>query len=98
MIQNYSYTPEQLALSFDDLVRRHILGETAVSELLPALMEKKILSPDYKPSLQVAKEVSVVDGRIRQLEGQFEPWIQEILIKLVEHMLHLFATFHLVLN
>lgn len=77
MIQNYNYTPEQLALSFDDLVRRHILGETAVSELLPVLMEKRILSADYKPSLQVAKEASIVDGRIRQLEGQFEPWIQE---------------------
>lgn len=77
MIQNYQYTPEQLSLSFDDLVRRHVLGEAAFQQIMPILMEKKIISPDYNPSTQLSKELVVEGGRVRQLEGQFEPWIQE---------------------
>lgn len=77
MIYNYNYTPEQLARSFDDLVRRHLLGETCVNSLVPFMMEKGLLPANYKPSFSIPKEITVDEGRVRELEGDFEPWIPE---------------------
>jgi len=77
MIYNYNYTPEQLSGSFNDLIRRHILGDSAVEKLLPFLVEKGLLAKDFKPAFAVPKEVTVDGGRVKELEGHFEPWIQQ---------------------
>lgn len=77
MIFNHRFSPEELVRSFEDLVRRQILGQQCVDRLIPMFMEKGIVPPGYKPSLQIPKETRVENGRVYELEGHFEPWVQE---------------------
>lgn len=77
MIFNYGFAPEQLQRSFDDLVRRRCVGEAAVQTLTPFLIEKGLFAKSYTPSLAPSKESKVVDGRVFELEGNFEPWVPE---------------------
>lgn len=77
MIYNYNFTPEELARAFDELVRRHVLGAPCVERLLPLLVERGIMSASYKPSFALPKEVKVEQGRVYELEGQFEPWVPQ---------------------
>ena len=75
MIFNYSYTPEELTRSFDELVRRQVLGEASVLKLTPFLIEKGLCSPNFKPSVPPAKDSIVTEGKVYELEGHFEPWV-----------------------
>ncbi len=77
MISFYNFTPDELVRSFDELVRRHVLGATCVEKTLSWLIEKKIFYSDYKPSIAPSKELRVEMGRVYELEGHFEPWIPE---------------------
>lgn len=77
MIFNYGFSPEELLRSFDDLVRRHILGEQAVGKLMQFYLQKGLFDSNYKPSVNPAKEVNVKDGKVFGLEGQYEPWVPE---------------------
>jgi hypothetical protein len=75
MMMSYGFTPDELARSFDELVRRHVLGEQCVEKSVPQLIEKGILYSDYKPRLTPSKESKVENGHVYELEGHFEPWI-----------------------
>ena len=77
MISSYNFTPDELARSFDELVRRHILGETCVVKLLPFLIEKSVFYSDFKTTITPAKETKIENGHVYELEGHFEPWIPE---------------------
>ena len=77
MIFNYEFAPEQLLRSFDELIRRQALGDTAVKLLSQFFIEKGMFPPSFKPSLQPLKESKILDGKVYELEGQFEPWVQE---------------------
>ncbi len=77
MIYNYGYTPEELVRSFDEMVRRPILGEKAVSLLMSSFIEKGLMPASFKTSLQPQKEVRLDNGRVYELEGHFEPWVPE---------------------
>lgn len=75
MIYNYGYTPEELVRSFDELIRRQVLGERAVASLTAAFIEKGLMPAGFKPSLAPPKEVRVESGRVYELEGHYEPWV-----------------------
>lgn len=77
MIFNHRFSPEELVRSFEDLVRRQILGQQCVDRLIPIFVDQGIMPLGYKPSLQVPKETKVEHGRVYELEGHFEPWVQE---------------------
>jgi hypothetical protein len=77
MVFNYDFTPEELTRSFDDLIRRHVLGQAGVSALMSFFSEKHLFDRDYQPSISPLKETLVERGFVFQLEGQFEPWVQE---------------------
>lgn len=77
MIFNYSFAPEELLRSFDELIRRQVLGESAVQKLLQHFVEKSVFPGSFKPSLAPLKEAQTVDGKVYSLEGHFEPWVQE---------------------
>ena len=47
----FSFTQDQLEKSFDDLVRRGILGSPAVNEILPVLKENNLIHEDFQPSV-----------------------------------------------
>lgn len=75
MISNYGFTAEELTRSFDELVRRKVIGETAALKIIHYFTEQKLFYSDYKPSLQPLKEAKVDHGHVYELEGQFEPWV-----------------------
>jgi hypothetical protein len=75
MIYNYGYTPEELVRSFDELIRRQVLGEKAANLLILSFIEKGLMPSSFKPSLAPSKEVRVERGRVYELEGQYEPWV-----------------------
>jgi hypothetical protein len=76
MIFNYGFAPEELLRSFDELIRRQVLGETATRLLSQFFIEKGMFPQSFKPSLPPLKEIRVVEGKVFELEGQFEPWVQ----------------------
>lgn len=75
MIYNYGFTPEELVRSYDELVKRHVLGQTCVEKSIPAFIEKGLFPGSYTPSLAPAKETIVENGKVFELEGHFEPWV-----------------------
>lgn len=77
MIFNYSFAPEELIRSFDELVRRHILGEAAFLRLTQYFVDKGVFPASFSPSIPAVKEAKVVDGKVYELEGHFEPWVHE---------------------
>ena len=77
MIDNYGFTPDELSRSFDEMVRRHILGEKCVSTLLPFLQQQNLFYSDFKVSASPAKEKRIENGHVYELEGHFEPWISD---------------------
>ena len=76
MLKNYGFTIEELMRSFDDLVRRHILGEITVLKLVTFFQAKGIFFSGYKTSVEPAKEQLDISGRV-DVEGHFEPWVQD---------------------
>jgi hypothetical protein len=77
MMSNYRFEPEELLRSFDELVRRHVLGQLAVEKIIAFFVAEKIFPASYQPSIPVLKESKINFGRVYALEGQFEPWIQD---------------------
>lgn len=75
MIYNYGYTPEELTRSFDELVRRPVLGEKATKELLQFFIGKGLMHASFETSLAPQKETKIENGRVYELEGHFEPWV-----------------------
>jgi hypothetical protein len=77
MIFNYGFTPEELNRSFDELIRRRLLGEVCVGNAKAFFVEKGLFAPSFQPSLAPAKESKIIDGKVFELEGHFEPWVPE---------------------
>ncbi|PIS11959.1 MAG: hypothetical protein COT73_01180 [Bdellovibrio sp. CG10_big_fil_rev_8_21_14_0_10_47_8] len=77
MIFNYGFAPEELQRSFDELIRRQVLGESSVKALTQFFIEKGMFPASFSPSLQALKETKVVEGKVYELEGHFEPWVQD---------------------
>jgi len=75
MIFNYEFAPEELLRSFDELIRRQVLGDSSVQALIPFFVEKGLFPASYRPSLVPLKETKVQEGRVYELEGHFEPWV-----------------------
>lgn len=77
MVQNYEFTPEELLRSFDDLVKRKVLGQKTYSQMREYFIEQKFFPESYESSVEPAKESLVQGGRVIELEGQFEPWVPD---------------------
>jgi hypothetical protein len=77
MVTNYGFTSEELESSFDNLIRRQILGAKAVSEALPALRQQSLFSQDFVPSIEPKAIAEQVGKRVYALEGVHEVWVPE---------------------
>ncbi len=77
MLQNYGFMPEELQRSFDELIRRHIIGEKAAKSIIELFVEKSIFPKSYEPSIPLVKETEVREGKVYALEGHFEPWVPD---------------------
>ncbi len=77
MIYNYGFTPDEILRSFEDLLRRKLLGQKSVAQLIPFLTEKGLFPAAYQSPYTVLAESLVENNQVIQLEGQFEDWIQK---------------------
>ena len=77
LVDKYDFTMDEIQQSFDDLIRRQVLGEQAVEELLPVFYESGFFKHKFEPSIAPKRISSQKDGRVYELEGTFEPWIPE---------------------
>lgn len=77
MLLNYDFSREELEKSFEDLVRRPVLGEKAAMEIRDALIHENLIHPRFEFSSQPKAVSSQVGQRVFELEGQYEPWIPE---------------------
>lgn len=77
MIYNYNFTPEELMKSFEEIIRRSVIGETAYSEAKAFFIEKGLLYPSFEPSMPPLKETKVEEGHVYELEGLHEPWVPD---------------------
>jgi hypothetical protein len=77
MVMNYGFTTDELESSFDNLVRRQLLSDVCVNELLPLLKNQGLFAPDFRTSLEPPKVSNQVGKRIYTLEGVHEPWVPE---------------------
>lgn len=75
MIYNYGFTPEELTKSFDEVIRRGILGVQAFERIKNFLVEKGLVHPSFVPSMEPLKEKQILDGKVFELEGLHEPWV-----------------------
>lgn len=77
MVMNYGFTSEELESSFDNLVRRQLLGSECVNETLPILKSQGLFAPDFQPSIE-PKAVAQREGRrVYSLVGVHEPWVPD---------------------
>lgn len=77
MVMNYGFTSEELESSFDNLVRRQLLSDVTVSEVLPLLKNHGLIAPDFAPSIEPRPVAEQIGGRVYALEGAHEPWVPE---------------------
>jgi hypothetical protein len=77
MAMNYGFTSEELESSFDNLVRRQLLGAECVNETLQILKSHDLFAPDWRPSIEPRPIANQVGKRVYALEGVYEPWVPE---------------------
>lgn len=77
MLMNYGFTNEELESSFDNLVRRQLLSDVGVAEILPALKEQELFAPDFETSIEPRPVAEKKGDRVYALEGAHEPWVPD---------------------
>lgn len=75
MLTNFDFTQDELEKSMEDMVRRPLLAEETLAELLPILKENSIIHKSYEPSYPAKHVASRVGHRVFELEGATEPWV-----------------------
>lgn len=74
---NYGFSVDELQTTFDDMIRRQIIGDQTLQRLIPELTDHKLLSKDFAPSIQPYKVMSDVGERVFDISGVHEPWVPE---------------------
>lgn len=77
MLMNYGFTREELESSFDNLVRRQVLGADCVKEAVPLFVSRGLFAPDFKTSIEPRAVTEKIGPRVYALEGAHEPWRPE---------------------
>jgi len=72
---HYGFGPGQFTKSFQDMVRRRVLGLSSFEMIKNYLIEKKVISQSWTSSSTPLREKIVENGHVYELEGLFEPWI-----------------------
>ena len=74
--QKYNYSNGQIIKSFEDLIRRRVLGLSSFEMIKNYLIEKNKISMSWHTKVEPLKEKVVENGHVYQLEGLFEPWVK----------------------
>lgn len=77
LLRNYGFGVEDLERSFEDMIRRPLLADTTVEELVPKLKERGLLTSNWVFRAKPKSIATRIDDRIFALEGVTEPWVPE---------------------
>ena len=77
MKTNYQMTSEEMMKTFDELVRRGVLGQSAFNQAKDFFISKGVLYPSFQSTTPAQKETEVIGGRVYALEGSTEPYVME---------------------
>lgn len=75
LVDIYKYTPDQLVSSFEELIRRRIIGLSSFEMIKNYLIEKKYIPQSWMPKFEPLKEKTTDNGHVYELDGIFESWI-----------------------
>ena len=75
LIEKYKFTADQLVSSFEELIRRRVLGLSSYEMMKNYFIEKKIISQMWMPKIEPLKEKKTDNGHVYELDGIFEEWI-----------------------
>lgn len=75
LTEKYGQTHEQLVLSFEELIRRRILGLSSYEMIKNYFIEKNMLTYAWMSKVEPVKEKTIDNGHVYELDGMFEPWI-----------------------
>lgn len=75
LIRKFNYTPDQLVLTFEELIRRRVLGLSSYEMIKNYFIEMKIMSQSWMAKSEPLREKTLDNGHVYELEGIFEPWI-----------------------
>lgn len=74
---NFEFTTDEVEWSIDELVKRQILAEETIKEVIPVLKSHGLIHHQFELSMSPKPVVQRVQGRVYELEGSFEPWVPE---------------------
>jgi hypothetical protein len=77
MVMNFGFTKEELDSSFDNLVRRQILGSECVADTLELFKSRGLFSREFRPTIEPRPVAQRVGKRVYALDGVHEPWLPE---------------------
>ncbi len=72
----YNFGTGPMTKSFQDLLRRRIMGLSSFEMIKNYLIEKNVLSHSWHCPVVPLREKIVENGHVYELEGLFEPWIR----------------------
>lgn len=75
LIEKYRYTSDQLVSTFEELIKRRVLGLSSFEMIKNYFIEKKIISLSWMPKSEPLREKATDNGHVYELDGIFEPWI-----------------------
>ncbi|MCC2677466.1 MAG: hypothetical protein K0R29_42 [Pseudobdellovibrio sp.] len=75
LIEKYGFTGDLLVQTFEELIRRRILGLSSYEMIKNYFIEKKIIPQSWNSKIEPLREKTVDNGHVYELEGIFEPWI-----------------------
>lgn len=77
LVQNFSFGVDELENALEELVKRPLLADKTVENILPILKENRLLRQDFVLTTPAKGVVSSVGPRIFELEGVTEPWVPD---------------------
>lgn len=76
MQTKYAFSTSQITKSFEDLIRRRVLGLSSFEMIKNYLIEKRIIPLSWTTKIEPLRERTVENGHVYELDGVHEPWIR----------------------
>jgi hypothetical protein len=75
MKNKFNFSNSQITQSFEDLIRRRVLGLSSFEMIKNYMIEKQIIPMSWSTKLKPLREKTVENGHVYELDGLHEPWI-----------------------
>ena len=76
MQSKYGFSGAEITKSFEDLIRRRVMGLSSFEMIKNYLIEKKIIALSWSTKIEPLREKTVEHGHVYELDGLHEPWVR----------------------